>query len=237
MSGGHTLAGVFPALQNPRIWLMWSWQEMYWTWCGVICTVRGLRVSGLFLSRGFGRLPRGSVLYPRPSSVDVWDCASVPSPARLSWATRPSCDSPPRPLPGVSPSRRKACLLRWLVYCLHFTRSCSNKITHTLAPSCHTPQWLTLLANCPNGRRLLPDLHPIPRTHTSVQPVGLKSLGLARSESRSDQAPRSKALGLLICNLRVFWQKLCFYLLCLWLSVFSNIYTQSFLPSARYYGS
>ena len=42
--------------------------------------------------------------------------ASVPTPARLSRAPRPGCDSPPRPLPGVSPSRRKACLFRWLVY-------------------------------------------------------------------------------------------------------------------------
>ncbi len=37
------------------------------------------------------------------SSVVPWDCASSFAPARLSRALRSGCDSPLRPLPGVSP--------------------------------------------------------------------------------------------------------------------------------------
>ncbi len=56
--------------------------------------------------------PMGQYLSSHPSSVITWDCASPLTPARLSRAPRPDCDLPLRPLPGVSPSRRKACLSR-----------------------------------------------------------------------------------------------------------------------------
>ena len=56
--------------------------------------------------------PAGQYLSSRPSSVITWDCVSTLTPARLSRAPCPDCDSPPWPLPGVSPSRRKACLSR-----------------------------------------------------------------------------------------------------------------------------
>ncbi len=59
-----------------------------------------------------GWLPRRSVLFPHPSFVCVWDRASVPLPAHLSRTPCPSCNLPSQPPPGVSPSRRKACLLR-----------------------------------------------------------------------------------------------------------------------------
>ncbi len=39
----------------------------------------------------------------RPRQSSSWDRASRFAPARLSRAPRPGCDSPPRPLPGVSP--------------------------------------------------------------------------------------------------------------------------------------
>ncbi len=69
------------------------------------------------LMNGGSALPQVSTSLSRPSSVVTWDRESTLIPAHLSRAPRPDCDLPPRPLPGVSPSRRKACLSRRLVYC------------------------------------------------------------------------------------------------------------------------
>ncbi len=45
----------------------------------------------------------GVVSLHSSSSVVPWDCASSFAPARLSRGPRSGCDSPPWPLPGVSP--------------------------------------------------------------------------------------------------------------------------------------
>ena len=85
--------------------------------CGWFCsTPHGFAYCESSNERWVGS-PVGQYFPSRPSSVVTWDRASTLTPARLSRAPRPDCDSPPRPLPSVSPSRRKACLSRRLVYC------------------------------------------------------------------------------------------------------------------------
>ncbi len=77
--------------------------------------------------------------YPSSSSSVVpWDCTSRLAPARLSRAPRTGCDSPPRPLPGVSPCQTQGVsisLTRLLlvIHNLTLTRNHSS-----LASSGHT---------------------------------------------------------------------------------------------------
>ncbi len=54
-------------------------------------------------SEGWVSSPAGQYLSSRPSSVVTWDCASPLPWALLSRAPHSDCDSPPWPLPGVSP--------------------------------------------------------------------------------------------------------------------------------------
>ena len=123
-----------------------------------LLTARVLVNSGSALPRVSTRLLLLPVL--RRSYLGL--CSSPLTPARLSRAPHSGCDSPPWPLPGVSPFRRKARLSRWLVYCSWSTIQRSHDITHPHSVWSH----LQRLANCsyPNGRRPAPSLHLFTRT-------------------------------------------------------------------------
>ena len=72
------------------------------------------------------------------SSVVPWDCASSFAPARLSRAPRSGCDSPPRPLPGVSPYQTQGVSIS-LTHLLLVIHNLTLTRNHSfLAPSGHT---------------------------------------------------------------------------------------------------
>ena len=98
------------------------------TWVGLRPTPHGFAYCESSSERWVGS-PESQYLSSRPPSVVTWDCVSPLSPARLSRAPRPDCNSPPRTLPGVSPSRRKACLSR----CSFIARNPHNH-AHTTSP-------------------------------------------------------------------------------------------------------
>ncbi len=74
--------------------------------------VSGPCPTGLLTARVLGD---GGSAPPRVSTLSSSCVSPFPLPARLSRAPRPGCDSPSWPPLGASPSRRKACLLRWLI--------------------------------------------------------------------------------------------------------------------------
>ncbi len=79
-----------------------------------------------------------SFLSSRPLSVITWDCASSLAPARLSRAPRSGCDSPPRPLPGVSPFQTQgvSISLTHLLLVVHNTTLTQH---HSSSPCLVTP--------------------------------------------------------------------------------------------------
>ncbi len=72
------------------------------------------------------------------SSVVTWDCASSFASARLSRALRCGCDSPPRPLPGVSPCQTRGVSISLTRLLLVVHNTMLTRHHSFLAPSCHT---------------------------------------------------------------------------------------------------
>ncbi len=112
--------GGFLSLAHPRarvaaFFIRTHSQRETWGW--FYSTPHGFAYCESSSERWVGS-PVGQYLSSRPSSVVPWNRASPLTPAYLSRAPRSYCDSPPWPLHGAFPRRRKACLPRRLVYCL-----------------------------------------------------------------------------------------------------------------------